>query len=65
MVSKAKGDITQIDIKGLHLIIEGDRENQVRQARAEVMHVINAEVVKAASTSAQSVQEAGIRLCEN
>ena len=28
VVSKAKGDITQIDIKGLHLIIEGTEKTK-------------------------------------
>ena len=56
VVSKAAGDITNIDIKGLHLIIEGDRANQVSQARAEVMQVINAEIARAGSSSTQPVQ---------
>ena len=54
--SKRKGDLTLVEIEGLHLIIEGDNANQVRQARAEVMMVINAEVAKAGSSSNQPVQ---------
>jgi hypothetical protein len=47
ITSKMAGDISQADIAGLHLILEADTANQVRQARAEVMMVINAECAKA------------------
>ena len=47
VISKSETDLTQTDIAGLHLIIEAESANQVRKARAEVMMVIQQEMMHA------------------
>lgn len=59
VISKNAAEMMQTDIPGLHLIIEAESANQVRQARAEVMMVIQQEMLKAGGSSERATTTQG------
>lgn len=54
VISKNAADLMQTEVAGLHLILEAETTNQVQQARAEVMMVIQQEMLKAGGSSGAS-----------